>query len=167
MFALTGASIAGPSAARTYPVPAARSSRISPWRHRCSSPLQARAGVSDLFDAGIGFTEAVEPHAHPVHRRSNQLQTPQVSFPTFRWSSTCAGLVARIDNIIRQRGLKQVEAAKLVGLSQPDVSRFLRGRFQEFSMERLLHILTALGRDVRIVIREPRSERAGRLTFKA
>ena len=40
-----------------------------------------------------------------------------------------AELVTRIDKIIRERGLKQIEAAKLLGLSQPDVSRLLRGSF--------------------------------------
>ena len=74
-----------------------------------------------------------------------------------------AQLVTRNDKIIRQRGLKQVEAAKLLGLSQPDVSRLLRGDFREYSMERLLRLLTALGRDVEIVIREPVSRRQGRL----
>ena len=33
-----------------------------------------------------------------------------------------AELVTRIDKIVRQRGLKQVEAAELLGLSQPDIS---------------------------------------------
>ena len=75
-----------------------------------------------------------------------------------------AELVTRIDKIIRQRGLKQVEAAKLLGLSQPDVSRLLRGSFREYSVERRL--LTALGRDVEIVIREPRSRRRGRLSVE-
>jgi len=78
-----------------------------------------------------------------------------------------ARLVARIDNIVRQRGLKQVEAAKLLGLSQPDVSRLLRGNFQDFSMERLLRLLTALGHDVEILVREPRSDRPGRLMVEA
>ena len=78
-----------------------------------------------------------------------------------------AELVTRIDKIVRQRGLKQVEAAKLLGLSQPDVSRLLRGSFQEYSIERLLRLLTALGRDVEIVIREPRSRRQGRLSVEA
>lgn len=76
-----------------------------------------------------------------------------------------AELVTRIDRIIRERGLKQVEAAKLLGLSQPDVSRLLRGKFREFSMERLLRLLTVLGRDVDIVIRESHSERPGRLSI--
>ena len=74
-----------------------------------------------------------------------------------------AKLVTRIDEIIRQRGLKQVEAAKLLSLSQPDVSRLLRGNFREYSVERLLRLLMALGRDVEIVIREPRPRRKGRL----
>ena len=78
-----------------------------------------------------------------------------------------AELVTRIDKIVRQRGFKQVEAAKLLGLSQPDVSRLLRGSFREYSIERLLRLLTALGRDVEIVIREPRSPRQGRLSIEA
>ena len=78
-----------------------------------------------------------------------------------------AKLVTRIDEIIRQRGLTQVEAAKLLGLSQPDVSRLLRGSFREYSVERLLRLLMALGRDVEIVIREPRSKRQGRFLVEA
>ena len=78
-----------------------------------------------------------------------------------------AELVTCIDKIIRQRGLKQVEAAKILGLSQPDVSRLLRGSFREYSVERLLRLLTALGRDVNIVIRRPNPQRRGRLSVEA
>ena len=77
-----------------------------------------------------------------------------------------AELATRIDKIVRQRGLKQVEAAELLGLSQPDISRLLRGSFREYSVERL-SLLTALGRDVEIVIREPRSQRQGRLSVES
>lgn len=66
-----------------------------------------------------------------------------------------AGLVTRIDAIIRDRGMTQAEAGLVLGLSQPDVSRLLRGDFREYSLERLLRLLTALGRDVEIVIRSP------------
>ena len=78
-----------------------------------------------------------------------------------------AEIVTRIDKIIRQRGLKQIDAAKLLGLSQPDVSRLLRGSFREYSLERLLRLLTALGRDVEIAIREPQSRRTGRISVGA
>ena len=77
-----------------------------------------------------------------------------------------AELVTRIDRIIRQRRLKQVEAAKLLGLSQPDVSRLMRGDFREYSIDRLLRLLTTLGRDVEIVIRESDSGRPGRLSVE-
>ena len=78
-----------------------------------------------------------------------------------------AELVTRIDGIIRQRGLKQIEAARLLGLSQPDVSRLLRGNFREYSIERLLRLLTKLGRDVEIVIRQSRSQQHGRVSVGA
>ena len=101
-----------------------------------------------------------------IERGSNNVFA-DVALPGAKTHLLKAELVARIDNIIRQRGLKQVEAAKLLGLSQPDVSRLLRGDFRDFSMERLLRLLTALGRDVEIVIQEPHSERLGRLTIEA
>ena len=78
-----------------------------------------------------------------------------------------AELVTRIDAIVRQRGFTQVEAATILGLSQPDVSRLLRGNFRDFSMERLFRLLTALGRDVEVVVREARSIRGGRLSVAA
>jgi predicted XRE-type DNA-binding protein len=78
-----------------------------------------------------------------------------------------AELVTRIDEIIRRRRLTQIQAAELLGLSQPDVSRLLRGNFRDYSVERLLRLLTALGRDVDIVIRKPKSRRLGRLSIEA
>ena len=76
-------------------------------------------------------------------------------------------IVAQIDKVIRQRRLKQVEAARLLGLSQPDVSRLLRGNFREYSLERLLRLLARLGHDVDIVIRDVNSNRTGRLRVAA
>ncbi len=78
-----------------------------------------------------------------------------------------AELVTQIDKIVRERQLKQVEAAKLLGLSQPDVSRLLRGNFREYSLERLLRLLARLGHDVDIVVRKSSSEQTGRLKIAA
>jgi predicted XRE-type DNA-binding protein len=78
-----------------------------------------------------------------------------------------AELVSRIDAIVRERRMTQADAAAALGLSQPDVSRLLRGDFRDYSMERLLRLLIALGQDVEIVIRKPRARRRGRLKVEA
>lgn len=44
-----------------------------------------------------------------------------------------AGLVMKLSQVIRARGLNQTAAAKLTGISQPDLSRLLRGRFREMT----------------------------------
>ncbi len=67
-----------------------------------------------------------------------------------------AQLVFKIDTIMRNRGLKQVEAAALFGVRQPDVSKMLRGEFRQFSVERLLRFLVALDQDVEIVVKPHR-----------
>jgi len=68
-----------------------------------------------------------------------------------------AQLVSRIDTIMKDRGLKQVEAADLFGVRQPDVSKMLRGEFRQFSVERLLRFLVVLGQDVEIVVKPHRN----------
>ena len=78
-----------------------------------------------------------------------------------------ADLVMRIDTIVRERKLTQAAAADILGLSQPDVSRLLRGHFRDYSVERLLRLLTALGRDVEITIRKPRTRKVGRVSVEA
>ena len=64
-----------------------------------------------------------------------------------------AKLVFKIDGLMRQRKLKQVEAARLFGVKQPDISKMLRGDFRQFSVERLMRFLVALGQDVEIVVK--------------
>lgn len=64
-----------------------------------------------------------------------------------------AQLVFKIDTIMTKRRLKQIEAAKLFGIRQPDVSKLLRGEFRQFSVERLLRFLVALHQDVEIVVK--------------
>ena len=67
-----------------------------------------------------------------------------------------AQLVYKIDRLMKARRLKQVAAAKLLGVKQPDVSKMLRGDFKQFSVERLLRFLVALGQDVEIVVKPHR-----------
>ena len=65
-----------------------------------------------------------------------------------------AGLVSRIQEVIKEQKMTQTAAAKRLGLSQPDVSRLLKGHFRDVSVEQLLRLLTRLGCEVDIIIRE-------------
>ena len=72
-----------------------------------------------------------------------------------------ARLMRRIVALIKERGLTQQETAALLGVPQPHISLLLRGRMSSFSLERLLHMLTALGTDVTIT-RQPSHSAIGR-----
>jgi predicted XRE-type DNA-binding protein len=67
-----------------------------------------------------------------------------------------ARLTLRIYRLIRQLGITQAEAGKILGIKQPHVSALMRNRSGLFSVERLMEFLTALGQDVEITIRPAR-----------
>ena len=70
---------------------------------------------------------------------------------------TKAQLASHIQRIIRRRRLTQVAAAALMGIDQPKVAALLNGRLASFSTDRLLRLLTVLGQDVEIVVKEKAS----------
>lgn len=77
---------------------------------------------------------------------------------------TKAQLASHIRHIVKARRLTQVAAGKLMGIDQPKVSALLNGRLGHFSSDRLMRLLTALGRDVEITVRPtPRSRKRGRI----
>jgi predicted XRE-type DNA-binding protein len=79
-----------------------------------------------------------------------------------------ANIVAELSRLIKDRGLTQVKAAKLVGISQPDLSHLLRGDFDDYSAERLVKMLTAFEQDIEIVMKpHRRAGKPGRIAFKA
>src|SRR5262249_52959955 len=61
-----------------------------------------------------------------------------------------ADLIARLEAIIRERGLTQVRTAALLGMDQPKVSALLRGRLDLFSIGRLIRALRDLGQDMQV-----------------
>jgi len=69
-----------------------------------------------------------------------------------------ARLTLQIYRIIKDRGLTQTEAGKILGIPQPHVSALARNRAGNFSVGRLLDFLTALGQDVEITVRPTRKE---------
>jgi predicted XRE-type DNA-binding protein len=69
-----------------------------------------------------------------------------------------ARLTLQIYLLIKERGLTQVEAGKILGIKQPHVSALMRNRPGIFSIERLMDFLAALGQDVEITVKPKRKE---------
>lgn len=66
-----------------------------------------------------------------------------------------AELAQKIRVTLNERNLTQTAAAKLMGISQPEISRLLKGQFREISSDRLMRLLTRLELEIDIVVRRP------------
>lgn len=75
-----------------------------------------------------------------------------------------AQLAAKIGEIIKGRRWTQQQASEVLGLSQPKLSKMLRGQFRGISEAKMLDCLARLGRDVQIVVGPARrASSAGRV----
>lgn len=70
-------------------------------------------------------------------------------------------LAIRISQLIEERGLTQKEAAQVLGVTQPYISKLTRGQLHGFSVERLLRFLVMLGQEIDVVVR-PKADLARR-----
>ena len=74
-------------------------------------------------------------------------------------------LAYELNEVLAERALTQQQAGRVLGLGQPKISALGQYKLEGFSVERLMTLLTALDRDVNIVIRKKRKSRsAGRIT---
>ena len=71
-----------------------------------------------------------------------------------------AELVRRIAKALKVQSLTQAKAAQVLAVGQPDVSKMLAGQFRQFSVERLMRFLVALGHDVKIVVEPARAAKS-------
>lgn len=79
-----------------------------------------------------------------------------------------AQIVSEIYRLTQARKLTQAQAGKLMGISQPEVSRLFKGNFREYAVDRLMGFLTGFDRDVEIVVRRAKKTgRGGSITFTA
>jgi predicted XRE-type DNA-binding protein len=78
-----------------------------------------------------------------------------------------SNIVIELRRLIKARKLTQTAAAKVIGISQPDLSHILKGKFRGYSVERLMRMLTAFDQDVEIHSK-PRAQknRPGRIIFR-
>lgn len=74
-----------------------------------------------------------------------------------------SNLAMKINKIIEKRHLSQTQAAEILGIPQPKVSMIQHGKLRGFSLEKLCHLLTLLGRDVDIVIKDRKKVGVGHM----
>ena len=67
-----------------------------------------------------------------------------------------SSLLQALQETIKGRGWKQVEAATQLRIDQAKVSKLLAGQMAGFSIERLVHFLSLLGQDVEVTVRKAR-----------
>src|SRR5690348_1070934 len=76
-----------------------------------------------------------------------------LGLPQPRERQAKATIALHIERLIDAAGWTQAEAAKRMGLAQPDVSNIVNGRLKGFTLERLFVCLSALDQEVQVVIR--------------
>jgi predicted XRE-type DNA-binding protein len=64
-----------------------------------------------------------------------------------------ATLMARIRDVVTDRKLTQVRAARLFGVTQPRMSDLVRGRIERFSVDTLMDMLARAGMEVRVHVK--------------
>jgi len=93
-------------------------------------------------------------------RRGTKNVFADLGFPDAETHLLKAELMSRVQDILEERNLSQTQAAGITGVSQPDISRMLKGRFRDVSVERIMRMLTKLGCSVDIVVKPRGRKRA-------
>jgi predicted XRE-type DNA-binding protein len=78
-----------------------------------------------------------------------------------------AQLMVKIAETLRERRWTQQHAARVLGLTQPKLSKMLRGQFRGVSEMKMMECLVRLGRGVKIVVGPAGPKTAARVEIVA
>ena len=81
--------------------------------------------------------------------------------------SAKAVLAVKLNELIEKRGLSQIQAAGITGMTQPKVSQVRQYKLQNISLERLMQALVSLDQQVEIVVRPARRAHGAGITVAA
>jgi len=87
------------------------------------------------------------------HEKSSGNIFADLRFPNSEQELVKAKLTVEIYRLLKDRGLNQADAAKLLGTTQAQVSTLMRCRPVSVSVGRLMEFLTILGQDVELTVR--------------
>jgi predicted XRE-type DNA-binding protein len=104
------------------------------------------------------------------HRQNEIIATPStgnvfadLGLPDAEELFVKSNLAMKINKIIEKRHLSQTQAAAILEIPQPKESMIQHGKLRGFSLEKLCHFLTLLGRDVDIVIKDRKKNGVGHM----
>jgi len=93
-----------------------------------------------------------------AHEKSGGNVFADLGLPHSEQELLKARLTLRIYRIIKARHVTQAQAGAMLGIRQPQVSLLMRNRSGNFSVERLMDFLTALGHDAEVRVTPTRKE---------
>jgi predicted XRE-type DNA-binding protein len=70
-----------------------------------------------------------------------------------------SGLMIALQGWVKDGGLTQVDAATILGITQPRMSDLMRGKISLFGLETLLDLATAAGLDPQVTLRKPKAQK--------
>ena len=114
--------------------------------------------VGCLHPVELGYGEAERDCGGDGADRGNVFA--DLGLPNAEELGTKVRLAASLNAILARRKMTQAEAARVLGVNQPKVSALKGYKLEGFSVERLMHFVTALEHDVVIEIR-PRAREDG------
>jgi len=63
-------------------------------------------------------------------------------------------LMIRIEKLVKETGLTQQQAAKVLGITQPRLNALLKGRIEDFSLDALVNMLARAGMQVKMTVKK-------------
>jgi predicted XRE-type DNA-binding protein len=125
---------------------------VSTIRDRIQAEMKAKAA------ADLGYAPAPENWETGAVIKPGENPFKAMGLPNAGVRGFKLEMVAVIKEAIQHLDLKQREVAELTGLSQPDVSKLLRGQLSGFTIDRLLEVFLALGGDLQGKVRIPQGK---------
>lgn len=102
---------------------------------------------------------------HPPQGTDNVLA--DLGFDDAEELSAKAVLAVKLNELIDKRGLSQIQAALITGMTQPKVSQVRRYKLQNISLERLMQALVSFDQHVEITVRPARRTHTAGITVAA
>ena len=118
----------------------------------------AQGGETDPAAKPLRGFEMAKKSTKIAHEESGGNVFADLGLPHPEQELLKARLALQIYRIIKARRVTQTQAGEILGIRQPQVSLLMRNRSGNFSVERLMDFLTALGHDVEVRVTPTQKE---------